>query len=274
MKMEEPEKRRRSKPAKAQVERDPKEVARIEAENGLRQFDFVIEEIDKALQSDSAFVLRPSLIQKLNRLAIENISELPGVYRPGGMEITDSAHEPPSPEEVPENMESLCDYINGNRDASPWHLAAYAMWRLNWLHPFEDGNGRTARAVSYLVLCVRLGQKLPGKKTIPEFIADIKQPYYDGLEAADLAHVNGKTDVSSLEEIMKSALAAQLAEFHQDVTGQQLGDSGSEGLHSAVTVGASVRRRDSLLHRLYNRNPFWFWLAGVIIAVVVAVAFA
>ncbi len=78
MKMEEPEKRRRSKPAKAQVEQDLKKVARIEAENGLRQFDFVIEEIDKALQSDSVFVLRPSLIQKLNR---RNCS--PGVLRVG-----------------------------------------------------------------------------------------------------------------------------------------------------------------------------------------------
>ena len=272
--MEEPEKRRRSKPAKAQVEQDPKKVAHIEAENGLRQFDFVIDEIDKALQSDSAFVLKPSLIQTLNRLATENISELPGVYRPGDMEITHSAHEPPPPEEVPGYMESLCDYINGNRDASPWHLAAYAMWLLNWVHPFEDGNGRTARAVSYLVLCVRLGQKLPGKKTIPDFIADSKEPYYGGLEAADLAQMDGKTDVSSLEEVLKSALAAQLAEFHQDVTGQKLGDSGSEGLHSAVTVGASVRRRDSFLHRLYDRNPFWFWLVGIIIAVVVAIAFA
>lgn len=272
--MEEPEKRRRSKPAKAQVEQDLKKVARIEAENGLRQFDFVIEEIDKALQSDSAFVLRPSLIQKLNRLAIENISALPGVYRPGSMEITHSAHEPPPPEEVPGYMESLCDYINGNADASPWHLAAYAMWRLNWVHPFEDGNGRTARAVSYLVLCVRLGQKLPGKKTIPDFIADSKEPYYGSLEAADLAQADGKTDVSSLEEVLKSALAAQLAEFHEDVTGQKLGDSGSEGLHSPVTVGASVRRRDSFLHRLYDRNPFWFWLVGIIIAVVVAIAFA
>ncbi len=51
--MEEPEKRRRSKPEKAQVEQDLKKVALIEAENGLRKFDFVIEDIDKALRSDS-----------------------------------------------------------------------------------------------------------------------------------------------------------------------------------------------------------------------------
>ena len=79
--MEEPEKRRRSKPAKAQVEQDLKKVARIEAENGLRQFDFVIEEIDKALQSDSAFVLKPSLIQKLKGTSINTIFQILDCYK-------------------------------------------------------------------------------------------------------------------------------------------------------------------------------------------------
>ncbi|MBL8221394.1 MAG: Fic family protein, partial [Bryobacterales bacterium] len=30
------------------------------------------------------------------------------------------------------------------------------MWRLNWIHPFFGGNGRTARSASYLVLCASL----------------------------------------------------------------------------------------------------------------------
>ena len=271
--MVEPEKRRKSKPAKAQVEQDPRTVARIEAENGLRQFDFVLDEIDKALRSGNALVLRPSLIQKLKRLAIEGISELPGVYRPGSMEITHSSHEPPPAGEVPQYMEMLCDYINENHESSPWELAAYAMWRLNWIHPFEDGNGRTARALSYLVLCARLSQKLPGKKTIPDFIADSKQPYYDALEAADLAEKSGKADVSELEGVLKSALAAQLAEFHHDITGQQLSNPGSQGTYSDVPVGEGKPRRDSFLHRLYDRNPFWFWLVGIGIAIILAISF-
>ncbi|HET9282483.1 MAG TPA: Fic family protein [Candidatus Angelobacter sp.] len=48
------------------------------------------------------------------------------------------------------------------------HLAAYVIWRLNWIHPFADGNGRTSRALSYLVLCTRLGERLPGTVTIPD----------------------------------------------------------------------------------------------------------
>src|ERR1700691_2453032 len=41
------------------------------------------------------------------------------------------------------------------------HLAAYILWKLNWIHPFADGNGRTARAVSYAVLCIKLDGLLP-----------------------------------------------------------------------------------------------------------------
>jgi hypothetical protein len=44
------------------------------------------------------------------------------------------------------------------------------MWSMNWIHPFFGGNGRTARALSYLVLSVKLGFVRPGTKTIPELI--------------------------------------------------------------------------------------------------------
>jgi Fic family protein len=75
---------------------------------------------------------------------------------------------------------------------------------LNWIHPFTDGNGRTARALSYLVLCIRLGYRLPGTRTIPEFISDDKTPYYKALEAADAG------DLKDLEEFVQSLLARQL----------------------------------------------------------------
>ena len=36
-------------------------------------------------------------------------------------------------------------------------LGAYVLWRLNHIHPFINGNGRTARAASYFVICLKLG---------------------------------------------------------------------------------------------------------------------
>ncbi len=85
------------------------------------------------------------------------------------------------------------------------------MWRLNWVHPFTDGNGRTSRADSYLVLCVRLGYRLPGMKTIPDFIVGDKTPYYEALEAADQSYADGELNLDGLESLVGSHLANQLA---------------------------------------------------------------
>jgi Fic family protein len=73
--------------------------------------------------------------------------------------------------------------------STPIHLAAYLMWRLNWIHPFADGNGRTSRIISYVVLSIRAGAILPGTPTIPDQIVDNRKPYFDALDAADLASV-------------------------------------------------------------------------------------
>jgi Fic family protein len=86
------------------------------------------------------------------------------------------------------------------------------MWRVNWIHPFAGGNGRTSRAASYLVLCVRLGCKLIGTKTIPEQIVANRQPYYSALDVADAAWAEAEhVDVSEMETLLGDMLARQLS---------------------------------------------------------------
>lgn len=137
-----------------------------------------------------------------------------GAYRHGPIFINGTSHQPPPPEEVPEHVDTMCEYVLNHWDATPIHLSSYIMWRLNWIHPFNDGNGRTSRAVSYLVLCVRLGLRLPGTPTIPERIAADKSPYYLALDHADAAWKAGQLDVSAMETLVKASLAAQLVAIH------------------------------------------------------------
>jgi hypothetical protein len=61
---------------------------------------------------------------------------------------------------------------------------------------------------------------LPGRKTIPDQIASDKGPYYRALEAADAAFDDGRLDFSEMEKILKAALAAQLYDFHEQVSGK------------------------------------------------------
>jgi hypothetical protein len=108
------------------------------------------------------FKLRPSLILGLQREALAGISSYAGNYRPGGVAIEGSKHEPVGAHLVPELVEEMCDYVNEHwEESTPIHLAAYLMWRLNWIHPFADGNGRTSRIISYVVLSIRAGAILP-----------------------------------------------------------------------------------------------------------------
>lgn len=198
---------------------DPDERAAREARNGLRQFDRVIELVDYFLDPERPFRLRSSHLLTLHREALDGLSNYAGNFRPAAIAIGGSKHQPVGAHQVPEAVEDLCDYVNENwTTKSAIHLAAYCLWRLNWIHPFTDGNGRTSRALSFMVMCIRLGYRVPGTNTIPAQISADKAPYYKALEAADMAWREGKVDLSALENYLSHLLAQQLASLHDDAT--------------------------------------------------------
>ena len=82
----------------------------------------------------------------------------------------------------------------------------------NWIHPFVKGNGRTARAACYYLICLKHGKLLPGKKIVPERIRENRQPYYAALQAADRAWDEGKLDVSEIAKYLGELLIGQLTE--------------------------------------------------------------
>ena len=199
---------------------DPQAKAEAEARNGFRQYDAGINTVRTALER-GAFKLRLSLILSLHREALADISVFAGNFRPAGVKIEGSAHEPVGAHMVPELIEGMCDYVNDQwEQSSPLHLAAYIMWRLNWIYPFADGNGRTARILSYVVLAIRAGAIPPGTPTIPDQIVDNRDAYFEALDAADAAWKQGRIDVSKMEELLGSLLARQLAEFYQSAGGK------------------------------------------------------
>ena len=129
-------------------------------------------------------------------------------------------------------VDDLADWVNDNfATATALHLCAYVMWRLNWIHPFTDGNGRTSRAVAYLVLCAKLGDRLPGRNTVPEQIAANRTPYYEALESADAAETAGKLDLSALEDLLKSQLAVQLRDAWEAAQAVDLGEAATRKFH-------------------------------------------
>jgi len=198
---------------------DELERARLEAENALRQIDAADAELARWLTQPEKR-LRVSDILHFHRVLMTGLTEYAGNFRPAHVKIDGSSHVPPTASEVPALLEDMCDYLARHwTSTTPLHLAAYALWRLNWIHPFVDGNGRTARIISNLILSARSGKLIPGDLTIPEQIVRNKQPYYQALEPADKAFLKGNIDVSSMETLLGQYLANQLFDYYKVMTG-------------------------------------------------------
>lgn len=190
---------------------NPALFAKVQEQNLLRQYDLLSNCIEiglaKGIEAFDKYTL-----WALNYAAVANISQFGGRYREEPIYVGN--HRPPHFKDVPNQMDRFFSLIHENWTIMdhPTYLPAYALWRLNWIHPFIEGNGRTARAACYYLICMRQGMLLGGKKIVPERIRENRQPYYDALKAADLAWERGDFDVSVLAEYLSGLLKAQLAE--------------------------------------------------------------
>ena len=105
--------------------------------------------------------LTPSLILELQRILTKNTldnTEAEGNWRKtddvyvGDERDSTIIHVPPKYREIPRRMESICDFANelNTKDfLHPVIRATILHFLLAYDHPFEDGNGRTARALFY-----------------------------------------------------------------------------------------------------------------------------
>ena len=171
---------------------------RLAAENGARHYEFVHSMVESALSSSQAW-LSESLIKAINFHAIAGLHPEAGQYRVRPVyvaaqgNVASAVFSPPSEYEVVPLMENLVNEINWNgQTLGGLELAARAMWGINYIHPFVNGNGRTARAVCYFVLCVKSGGWLPGGPILPERLREPanRQEYEAALRDADNGNPN------------------------------------------------------------------------------------
>ncbi len=183
---------------------------RVQEKNLIRQYDLLMNYIEVGLEQDHTSFDK-YMLWALNHVAVANISQFGGRFREEPIYVGE--HIPPHFEKVPELMDRFVSHVHENWYIyTPIELAAYALWRLNWIHPFIEGNGRTARAACYYLLCVRHGALLKGRRIVPERIKDDRDGYEAALVAADQAWDQGHLDFSKMEEFLAALLQAQLAD--------------------------------------------------------------
>jgi Fic family protein len=156
--------------------REPEDRSERMIVNNYRALQFMREEMGQ--------VLTPELILELHRIVTDGTLEDPSaagrLQRPGEPRVAvfdrdggDAIHLPPPAEQLPKRMRQLCEFANQGDDGERFvHPVVRAILLHFWLaydHPFEDGNGRTARILFFWLMRIRgywLVEYLPISRSI------------------------------------------------------------------------------------------------------------
>ncbi|MCY4356948.1 MAG: Fic family protein [Gammaproteobacteria bacterium] len=158
--------------------------------------------IRAALSKDRP-LLSQAIIKAINFHAIAGLHHQAGEYRT--FSVTAGNFVAPQYYRVQPLMDDMINVINYKwQNCNVVELAAYALWRVNYIHPFCNGNGRTARAVCYFIICVKSGGTLPGKTILPELLKGNRWEYIEALKSRD------QGDVGPLISLLCRLLTEQL----------------------------------------------------------------
>jgi excisionase family DNA binding protein len=141
----------------------------LEVTNHSKAIDFVESLVNKKSIEENDVLNLHAII--LDRIDPENA----GFYRRSGVRISGTDYVPPNAAKVPEQMKEVYQVLNSRGE--PLEIAAKIHHRFVDIHPFIDGNGRTARLLMNLYL-MRNGyppiiiQRVERKKYIDSIISD------------------------------------------------------------------------------------------------------
>lgn len=157
-------------------------------------------------------------------------------------EIVRVRFSPLSPVATPGAMRELVERYDGaseSREVAPLILIALVTLDFLCIHPFSDGNGRTARLLTLLLLAHH-GYGVGRYVSLERVIEDGRDSYYDALEASSAGWHDGMHDAVPWLDYLLGVLSAAYDELEQCVTAAE----GAGGTKSGM-IRAAVSRRIS-----------------------------
>ena len=161
-----------------------------------------IEEVERLAQRPDP--MQEADIQRLHGLVMQG-RPTPTPYRDGQNVIRDSIsgsiiYLPPEADDVPALMADLAAWVSqemaGEELPAPI-IAALAHYQYATIHPYDDGNGRTARLLTTLILH-KMGYGLKGIYSLEEYYAQNLAAYYDALAVGPSHnHYFGRADAEA-----------------------------------------------------------------------------
>ena len=135
------------------------EYMKQEIENILRLLDLIYDEVG----TDEVWRLTPEWLRAVNYHLLDGIDcedhVEPGEFTTAQLTVGNGTYRPVNPADVEYLLDKMCGWLNemiefsqsdardDDRFMQAFHAATLAHLYIAWIHPFGDGNGRTARAL-------------------------------------------------------------------------------------------------------------------------------
>ena len=190
--------------------------------------------------------LKEADLLKAHKILMTGLLEKPGFYRTKAVGIFKggqvSRMAPPA-KQVHGLMEKLFLFVNKDKTTLPLVKACLFHYELEFIHPFEDGNGRMGRLWQQLLLMKAspVFEFLP----IESLIHQNQKKYYHALEKSDAKGESTDFIEFSLEMILKS-----LMEFSEDLVSSKPNSVDRIEVAIEYFQGRSFTRKDyMILHK-------------------------
>jgi Fic family protein len=192
-----------------------------------------------------------ALVREIHRRLVSGVrgnSARPGEYRREQNYVVQSStgrviYTPPPPQDVAPMMRELVEWLGVPSDVHPVLVAGIAQFQFVHVHPFVDGNGRTARLLSTLCL-YRSGYDFKQLFTLSEFYDRDRPAYYRAIQGVRERGM----DLTSWLDYFADGLAVQMTET------QQRGEVVLRTDALARKHRLNERQRLALLHVLRGRE--------------------
>lgn len=210
--------------------------------------DFVSEYLD------SKSKITEEIIKNIHRILVKDVrggSLEPGSYRKVQNYVANSItgeiiYKPPASDEVPALMKEFVEWLNEDKDISAILLAGVAQHRFVDIHPFLDGNGRTARVLCTLIL-YQNGYDFKRLFSLSEYYDKNRREYYDAIQKVRESGL----DMTAWLEYFVRGLKNQMLEVRtkgEEVIKKDI------IIENAVRAGLNDRQKNALIYLMEKPN--------------------
>lgn len=155
----------------------------------IQNIENAISYVNQCFSEDKSFKINKRFLFELHTLITKSLkaegSKTPGAYRMSEVKINNAQHTPPMAIYVHEYMEKLINWINEeSQNQFALLKVAKAHHLFTWIHPFDNGNGRMSRVLTYAMLR-QYGFKMAYLMNLSAIFCIDRNIYFDNLQKAD-----------------------------------------------------------------------------------------